>query len=71
MIGGAREIWFEVVFPDAGDAPALGAEAAGDETFAGAVAAEFFAPEGAVGGGERGVEGAGVPEAAVAEEGEF
>ena len=61
----------EVVFPDAGDMPALGAEAAGNEAVAGAVALEFFAPEGAVGSGECAVEGAGVPEAAVDEEGEF
>ena len=38
---------------------------------AGAVAAEFGEPEGAVGGGECAVEGTGVPEAAVDEEGEF
>ena len=59
------------MFADAADAPALGAEAAGDEAVAGAVAAESFAPEGAMGCGERAVEGAGVPEAAVDEEGEF
>lgn len=48
----------EVVFPDAHDLPALDAEAAGDEAVADAVAAEFFAPEWPVGGGERAVEGA-------------
>lgn len=44
---------------------------AGDALVAGAVALEFVAPEGAVGGGECAVEGAGVPEAAVDEEGAF
>ena len=48
----------EVVFPDAEDAPAFFAECAGDFGVAEAVAAEFFAPEAAVGGGAGAVGGA-------------
>ena len=61
----------EVVFPDAGDAPAAGVEVGADAAVAGAVAAEFLVPEGAVAGGAGLVLGAAVPEAAVEEDGEF
>ena len=59
------------MFPDAEDAPAGGAEVGGDFFVTGAVAAEFLVPEGAVGGGAGLVFGAGMPEAAVEEDGEF
>ena len=60
----------EFVWPDAADAPAHGAQGAGDEAVAGSVAGNFFAPELGILLGRRGVEGAAVPEAAVDEDGE-
>ena len=60
----------EFVWPDAEDAPAHGAEGAGDEAVAGTVAGNFCAPEGGVGFGRRGVERAAGSEAAVDEDGE-
>jgi hypothetical protein len=60
----------EVVFPDSQNVPAEAAEGAVDETVAGAVGVEFFAPEGAVVGGQVGVFFAGVPETAVHEKGD-
>ena len=60
----------QLMFPDAEDAPAEGAEGAGDEAVAGAVAGNFFAPELGILLGLGGVERAAVPEAAVDEDGE-
>jgi putative restriction endonuclease len=61
----------QLVFPDAEDGLAAGAEGAGDEAVAGAVGGELFTPEDGVGFGLRGVERATVPKAAVNEDGEF
>ena len=71
----------EFMFPEAEDAPALGAERAGDEAaclavalakaIAGAVGGDFLLPEGDVRFGSSAVERAAVPEAAVDEDGEF
>ena len=57
------------VLPNAKNAPAEAAEGAGDEAVAGAVGGDFFAPEGGVLFGLRGVERAAVPETAVDEDG--
>ena len=60
----------EFVWPDAADAPAHGAQVAGDEAVAGAVGGDLFPPEGGVCFRRRGVEGAAGSEAAVDEDGE-
>ena len=60
----------EFVWPDAADAPAHGAQGAGDEAVAGAVGGNCFPPEGGVRFRRRGVEGAAGSEAAVDEDGE-
>ena len=52
----------EFVWPDAADAPAHGAQGAGDEAVAGAVGGDLFPPEGGVGFRRRGVERAAGPE---------
>jgi len=59
------------VLPEAQDAPAAGAESAGDKTVAGLVAGDLFSPELGVLLGLGGVERAAMPEAAVHEDGEF
>jgi hypothetical protein len=59
------------VFPDSEDLPAWFFEGSVDALVALAIGGEFGFPEGAVLGGEGGVSGAGVPEAAVDEEGDF
>lgn len=59
------------MFPDAEDAPAFGFEGAVDEAVAGFVGGEFAEPEFGVVGGQVGVFGAAVPEAAVDKNGEF
>ena len=60
----------QLMLPDAEDAPAEGAEGAGDESVAGAVGGNLLLPEGGVRFRRRGVERAAVPEAAVDEDGE-
>ena len=61
----------EFMLPHAEDAPAAGAESAGDEAVAGAVGGNLIAPKGGVGFRPGGVERAAVPEAAVDEESEL
>lgn len=60
----------ELALPNAQDVPAEAAKGAGDEAVAGAVGGDFFAPEGGILFGLRGVERAAVPETAVDEDGE-
>ena len=60
----------EFVLPDPEDAPAHGAEGAGDAAVAGAVGGDLLAPKSGVLLGLRGMERAAMPEAAVDEDGE-
>ncbi len=68
--GGGVRFPYELMLPNPQDAPAAGAEGAGDEAVAGAVGGDLLPPEGGVGFRRRGVERAAVPAAAIDEDGE-